>query len=73
MIVNVKIVGVAAVIFVVLLAGAIFFLGGGALSDVPLIGHNAKSAESVGAFLLFIGVVSAILLIAFAIHKGAKQ
>ena len=70
--VNVNIVGVAAVLFVVLLVGAILYLGGGTFSDVPLIGHNAKTVESVGAFLLFVGVISAIVLIVIAIYKGAK-
>jgi len=69
---EVNIVGVAAVIFVALLAGAILYYGGGALSNFPFTKSNATTIESFGVVLLVIGVVAVLLLIIIAIIKASK-
>lgn len=69
--VNVNLGGVAALVFVALLAGAILYWGGGALSDL-LPESNAGTIASVGAVLLVVGVVAIVLLVIIAIYNAIK-
>lgn len=69
--VNIRLENVASLVFVALLAGAILYLGGGAISDI-LPESDAVTVASVGAVLLVIGVVGILLLISIAIYKAAK-
>lgn len=68
---NVNIGGVAALVFVALIAGAILYWGGGVLSDI-LPESDAGTVKSVGAVLLVIGVVAILLLLAIAIYNAVK-
>jgi len=69
--VNVSIGGVAALIFVALIAGAILYWGGEALSSI-LPESNAGTVASIGAVLLVVGVVAIVLLIIIAIYDAVK-
>ena len=69
--VNVTIGGVAAVIFVALMAGASLYWGGEALRNL-LPESDAGTVASVGAVLLVVGVVAVILLIILAVYNDVK-
>ncbi len=64
--------GVAAIVFVALIAGAILYWGGGFLGDA-FPESDAGNVKSVGVVLLVIGVVSVVLMIAVAIYDAVRN
>jgi len=65
--VNIKVAGVAAVIFVLFIAGMLFVISGDSLGNIEFIKSVADRIEGLGWLMIVIALIAATILIVVAI------